>query len=182
MVLFCFPSILEGRPNIDICSTERSCSAAAHHCHASAPPACRCVTGSCHMHVASCTRTAVAPCTDQARHLRWARTACDPIKGVTSAKSLFWAAAVDARWAVSRLTSPPQPGQLAARCLCTGCLTPEIAMTAALGEQFWQHAAGATALRVLLAAAGLDSYLESRIEVQLYAFMNRYMQSDLSVQ
>ena len=39
-------------------------------------------------------------------------------------------------------------------------------MSAALGEQFWQHAAGATALRVLLAAAGLDSYLESRIEVQ----------------
>jgi hypothetical protein len=42
-------------------------------------------------------------------------------------------------------------------------------MSAALGEQFWQHAAGATALRVLLAAAGLDSYLESRTEVQLSA-------------
>ena len=32
-------------------------------------------------------------------------------------------------------------------------------------SSFWQHAAGATALRVLLAAAGLDLYLESRIEV-----------------
>lgn len=38
-------------------------------------------------------------------------------------------------------------------------------MSAALGEQFWLHAASATAFRVLAAAAGLDTYLESRIEV-----------------
>lgn len=30
---------------------------------------------------------------------------------------------------------------------------------------FWHHAAGATAVRVLLAAAGLDTFLEGRIEV-----------------
>jgi hypothetical protein len=55
-------------------------------------------------------------------------------------------------------------------------------MSAALGGQFWQHAAGATALRVLLAAAGLDSYLESRIEVQFYVLHeNVSMQSDISV-
>ncbi len=30
---------------------------------------------------------------------------------------------------------------------------------------FWHHAAGAASFRVLLAAAGLDTYLESRIEV-----------------
>ncbi len=47
-------------------------------------------------------------------------------------------------------------------------------MSATLGEHFWQHAAGATALRVLLAAAGLDSYLESRIEVQLYVLNRSY--------
>lgn len=33
------------------------------------------------------------------------------------------------------------------------------------GVPFWHHAAAATAFRVLLAAAGLDTYLESRIEV-----------------
>lgn len=38
-------------------------------------------------------------------------------------------------------------------------------MAEGLGTQFWHHAAGATAMRVLLAAAGLDAYLESRIEV-----------------
>lgn len=45
------------------------------------------------------------------------------------------------------------------------------------GVPFWHHAAAATAFRVLLAAAGLDTYLESRIEVQERSYTQSNHQS-----